>query len=94
MFGNFGEARSNLDKFPNPLSGQKVPFQDQGSPPIAWGPGSSCQHMQQPRFVLIEISGCLAQVVNICSATVCQVFIFVGSCPSCYTNTFYFLLNH
>jgi len=39
-FGNFDEARYNLDKSIEPLSRQKVPFQDQALPTIASGPES------------------------------------------------------
>ena len=35
---NFGEARYNLDKSAEPLSGQKLPFRDQASPTIPRGP--------------------------------------------------------
>jgi len=41
ILGNFGEARCNLDKLAQPLSGQKVPFQDQASPTITQGSASS-----------------------------------------------------
>ena len=37
-FGKSDKARRNPDKLAGPLSGRKVPFQDQGSPTIAWGP--------------------------------------------------------
>ena len=35
---NLREARYNPDKLAGPLFGQKVPFQDQASPTITWGP--------------------------------------------------------
>jgi hypothetical protein len=38
ILGNFGEARCHPDKFAGPLTGQKVPFQDQASPNITRGP--------------------------------------------------------
>jgi len=40
ILGNFGEARCNPDKLAQPLSGRKVPFQDQASPTITWGPST------------------------------------------------------
>ena len=38
FWGNFWEARYNPDKSAGPLSGQKLPFQDQASPTITRGP--------------------------------------------------------
>ena len=41
-FEKFDKARRNPDKLAGPLSGRKVPFQDQGSPTIARGPMVRC----------------------------------------------------
>ena len=62
-FENFDEARRNPDKLTGPLSGQKVLFQDQGSPTIARGPGSigiirsRHKHRQTPYQMMAEYYG-------------------------------------